>query len=76
MYSREDMVRDSIRRLVTLPDRHGIATQVIWCRTDEDGLYSSHSVTGLGKPEMYGLPTNRWLTARTVADCMILCNQI
>ena len=32
LYNREDVVRDTIQRLVSLPERRGMATQVIWSR--------------------------------------------
>ena len=30
VYNREDVVRDTLRKLAELPDRRGMATQVIW----------------------------------------------
>jgi hypothetical protein len=65
VYSREDMVRDSIQRLVTLPDRPGMAAQVLWRDNDKDGFYTSHLVTGLGRyrePGMSDPPAGRVMT--------------
>src|SRR3712207_6776893 len=45
-YNREDVVRDTIQRLVSLPERRGMATQVIWSGNDQDGFYTSHLITG------------------------------
>ena len=79
IYNREDIVRDTIQRLVTFPERRGMATHVIWNGNDVDGFYTSHYVTGSGRHTQdgpYGAPTGRAFTTRTVADCMILENRI
>ncbi len=79
IYSREEIVQDTIRRLFMLPERRGMATQVIWNGNDEDGFYTSHLVTGSGRhtqPGIYGKPTGRSFVARTVADCMVYRNRI
>jgi len=79
VYNREDMVRDTIQRLVSFPERRGLATQVIW-RGDEDaGFYTSHLVTGSGRHTQdghLGPATGRTFTSRTVADCMVIENRI
>ena len=49
IYNREDVVRDTIQRLVSFPERRGMATQVIWNGNDKDGFYTSHLVTGAGR---------------------------
>jgi predicted ester cyclase len=79
VYNREDIVRETIQRIVELPDRRGMATQVIWRGDDINGFYTSHLVTGTGRHTeygMYGRPTGRPFAARTIADCMILENKI
>jgi predicted ester cyclase len=79
IYDREDVVRDTIQRLVSFPERRGMATQVIWNGNDKDGFYTSHLVTGSGRHTQYGhlgQPTGRSFVSRTVADCMILRNKI
>ena len=79
VHSREDMVRDTIQRLVTFPERRGMATQVIWRGNDIDGFYTSHLVTSTGRHTQhghFGPPTGRTFTSRTVADCMVLENRI
>lgn len=79
IYNREDVVRDTIQRLVTFPERRGMATQVIWRGTDVDGFYTSHLVTSSGRHTQhghYGPPTGRSFHSRTVADCMIHRNKI
>ena len=79
IYNREDIVRDTIQRLVTFPERRGMATHVIWNGNDVDGFYTSHYVTGSGRHTQdgpYGPPTRRPFTTRTVADCMVLENRI
>ncbi|GHA32899.1 ester cyclase [Devosia pacifica] len=79
MYTREEVVRDTIQRLVQLPERRGMGTHVIWNGNDEEGFYTSHLVTGTGRHTQYGqygAPTGRTFTSRTVADCMIYQNKI
>jgi predicted ester cyclase len=79
VHSREDIVRDTIQRLATFPERRGMATQVIWRGNDVDGFYTSHLVTGTGRHTQdgaYGKPTGRSFVTRTIADCMILENRI
>ena len=78
-YDREALVRDTIARLVALPERRGMATQVIWSGNDVEGFYTSHLVTGSGRhtqPGPYGPPTGRTFASRTVADCMVFENRI
>lgn len=79
MYERESVVRETIQRIVELPDRRGMATQVIWRGDDVDGFYTSHMTHGTGRHTefgMYGRPTGRTFVTRTVADCMIVRNKI
>lgn len=78
-YDREQVVHDTIQRLVSLPERRGMATHVIWSGNDQDGFYTSHLVTGSGRHTQagpYGPPTGRTFVSRTVADCMIHANKI
>ena len=42
MYDRETIVRETIQRIVELPDRRGMATSVVWRGNDVDGFYTSH----------------------------------
>jgi len=79
IYNREDVVRDTIQRLVSFPERRGMGTQVIWNGNDKDGFYTSHLVTGSGRHTQYGhlgQPTGRPFVSRTIADCMIHRNMI
>jgi predicted ester cyclase len=79
VYNREDMVRDTIQRLVSFPERRGMATQVIWRGDEDEGFYTSHLVTGSGRHTQdghLGPATGRTFVSRTVADCMILENKI
>lgn len=79
VYNREDVVHDTIQRIVSMPERRGMATQVIWNGNDVDGFYTSHLVTGSGRHSqsgLYGEATGRNFTTRTFADCMILKNRI
>lgn len=79
LYSREDIVRDTIAKLAEMPERRGMATQVIWRGNDVDGFYTSHLVTGSGRHTEYGgfgKPTGRNFVSRGVADCMIFENRI
>ncbi|KQN75244.1 ester cyclase [Devosia sp. Leaf64] len=79
IYNREDVVRDTIQRLVSFPERRGMGTQVIWNGDDKEGFYTSHLVTGSGRHTQYGhlgQPTGRPFVSRTIADCMIHQNKI
>src|SRR4051794_3251877 len=79
VYDREAIVRDTIQRLVTFPERRGMATQVIWRGNDRDGFYTSHLVTGSGRHTQFGqfgAPTGRSFASRTIADCMVFENRI
>lgn len=79
IYNREDVVRDTIQRLVSFPERRGMATQVIWNGNDKEGFYTSHLVTGSGRHTQFGhfgAPTGRPFVSRTIADCMVLRNKI
>ncbi len=79
IYTREEIVRDTIQRLVSFPERRGMATQVIWRGDDVNGFYTSHLVTGTGRHTQFGHfgpPTGRTFTSRTFADCMVLENRI
>ena len=79
IYTREQVVQDTIQRLYAMPERRGMATHVIWRGNEDEGFYTSHLVTGTGRhtqPGPYGPPTGRTFTARTIADCMIHENRI
>jgi predicted ester cyclase len=79
IYNREDVVRDTIQRLVSFPERRGMATQVIWGGNDREGFYTSHLVTGSGRHTQnghLGRATGRPFVSRTIADCMIFENKI
>jgi SnoaL-like polyketide cyclase len=79
VYNREDMVRDTIQRLVSFPERRGMATQVIWRGDENEGFYTSHLVTGSGRQTQVGHlgpATGKPFDSHTVADCMILENNI
>ena len=78
-YTREEVVQGTIQRMFMLPERRGMATQVIWNGNEDDGFYTSHLVTGTGRhtqPGIYGRPTGRTFVARTIADCMVHENMI
>ena len=79
IYTREQVVQDTIQRLHVMPERRGMATHVIWRGDEDSGFYTSHLVTGTGRHTQtgpYGPPTGRTFTARTIADCMIHENRI
>lgn len=79
IYDRETIVRDTIQRLVSFPERRGMATQVLWSGNDKEGFYTSHLVTGHGRHTQhghFGPPNGRTFTSRTIADCMIYKNKI
>lgn len=79
IYDRESIVRDTIQRLVSFPERRGMATQVLWNGDDKKGFYTSHLVTGNGRHTQnghLGPPTGKTFVSRTIADCMIYKNRI
>jgi predicted ester cyclase len=79
IYDRESIVRDTIQRLVSLPERRGMATQVLWTGDDKKGFYTSHLVTGSGRHTQdghLGPATGKTFVSRTIADCMVYRNRI
>jgi predicted ester cyclase len=79
VYDREWLVRDTIQRLVSFPERRGMATQVIWRGDEDEGFFTSHLVTGSGRHTQdghLGPATGRTFVSRTVADCHVLENRI
>ncbi|MGZ9811436.1 ester cyclase [Pseudoroseicyclus sp. H15] len=79
IYNREDVVRDTIQRLVSFPERRGMGTQVVWGGDDQAGFYTSHLVTGSGRHSQnghLGRATGKPFVSRTIADCMIYANKI
>lgn len=79
VYDRESVVRDTIQRLVSFPERRGMATQVLWKGDDKNGFYTSHLVTGSGTHTQdghFGPATGRTFVSRTIADCMVYRNRI
>jgi predicted ester cyclase len=79
VYDREWLVRDTIQRLVSFPERRGMATNVIWRGDEDEGFYTSHLVTGTGRHTQdghLGPATGRPFVSRTVADCLIHENRI
>ena len=67
MYDRETIVRETIQRIVELPDRRGMATSVVWRGNDVDGFYTSHMTHGVGRHTEYGIfgrPTGRTFVTR------------
>lgn len=79
IYDRETIVRDTIQRLVSLPERRGMATQVLWNGNDKKGFYTSHLVTGAGRHTQnghWGPATGKTFFSRTIADCMVYHNKI
>ncbi|KAJ5328694.1 hypothetical protein N7452_009084 [Penicillium brevicompactum] len=79
IYDRESIVRDTIQRLVSLPERRGMATQVLWNGDDKEGFYTSHLVTGAGRHTQnghWGPATGKTFVSRTIADCMVYKNKI
>lgn len=79
VFDREWLVRDTIQRLVSFPERRGMATNVIWRGDEDEGFYTSHLVTGSGRHTQdghLGPATGKTFVSRTVADCMVHENKI
>ena len=66
--------------LEAFPDRRLLAEAVIWSGDDETGYYSSHRIISPGMtnrgPSIYGPPTGKQATVRTIADCAVRANQV
>ena len=78
-YSREEVVRATLQRIAEYPERRGLGTQVIWNGDDQQGFYTSHLITSVGRftaPGPYGMPTGKTFYSRTIADCMVYRNRI
>ncbi len=78
-HSREEVVRATIQRIAEYPERRGYASSVIWNGDDQNGFYTSHMGTSVGRHTThgaYGAPTGRTFYSRTIADCMIFQNKI
>jgi predicted ester cyclase len=78
-WTREEVVIGTIQRQHELPERRGMAYQVIWNGNDVDGFYTSHLVSGYGRHVGWGAwgpPTGRTFHAWTIADCVSLDNKI
>ena len=69
----EAVVQSTHDTLEAFPDRLLLAENVIWS-TEPDGLYSSHRIispmTNKG-PSVYGPPTGKKVSVRTIADCFV-----
>ncbi len=79
VYICEDMVLDTIQRLVSYPEQRGMATQVIWRGNDLDGFYTTRLVTPSGRHTQtghLGKPTGRRFSTRGIGDCMVFENKI
>ena len=50
LYNREQVVQDTLQRLIAFPERRGMATRVIWNGNDVDGFIP---LTGDGKRAAY-----------------------
>ena len=66
--------------LTAFPDRRLLAEEVIWSGDDSSGYYSSHRIispdmTNLGH-SVFGPPTGKQATVRTIADCAVRDNQV
>lgn len=48
LYTREEVVRDRIQWLVSLPERRGMGTHVIWKGDDIQGFHTSHLAPARG----------------------------
>lgn len=78
-YGYDDVMRNSIQKMVAFPNRGGGHDDVIWERRGENGFVSAHRVlnnaTHLG-PWTYGPPTGRNWVNRGMAHCLVQDNKV
>jgi predicted ester cyclase len=78
-HSREEVVRATIQRIAEFPERRGMATQVIWNGDEDQGFYTSHLITSVGRHTTsgpVGPATGKTFVSRTLVDCMVFENRI
>lgn len=79
IYGRDAVMAGTIATLAAYPDRRLYGDEVIWGGDDVVGLYSSHRLTHTGTNRgwsLYGVPTERKIKYRAIADCLCLRNMV
>jgi hypothetical protein len=69
----DPVIRGTLLRIATFPDRIGQAEDVVWEQRGDDGFLSSHRILSVGTHSgrgSYGPPTHRRFMSRAVANCL------
>ena len=78
-YGYDDVLRNSIQKMVAFPNRGGGHDDVIWERRGDNGFVSAHrllnNATHLG-PWTYGPPTGKNWVNRGMAHCLVQDNKV
>ena len=67
------VIRGTMLRIATFPDRIGQAEDVVWEARGDDGFLSSHRILSVGTHGgfgSYGAPTHRPFMSRAIANCL------
>lgn len=73
-YGFQDVMENSVQRMVAFPNRSGEHDDVVWEARDRNGFISSHRVFNNathGGHWTYGPPTGKEWISRTVAHCLV-----
>ena len=79
IYTREQVIENTIQSLAAYPDRRLYADEVIWRGDDTNGYYTSHRLTHTGHNwghTRYGPPTGKKISYRAIADCLVVAGMI
>jgi len=75
----EEMVKSTLQTQAAYSNRLVFADDVIWSGNDQDGYYSSHRATSVGRNTgytTYGPPTGRKVARHGFAECFVRENRI
>lgn len=79
LHGKQAVIDGTMATLAEFPDRELLGEDVIWSGNDVDGFLSSHRLVTMGTHKghgYFGAPTGRRFTARAIADCYCIANQI
>ena len=72
-------INATLATLAQFPDRQLTGEDVIWSGNESDGFLSSHRLLTMGTHTghgYFGVPTGKRFTARAIADCAVVGNQV
>ena len=79
VHGKNAVITGTMATLAEFPDRQLLGEDVIWSGNDQDGYLSSHRLVTMGTHTghgFFGKPTGKRFTARAIADCYCINNQI